>query len=217
MTGYYAKSLSGERLRRCYEIASPEVRAYLGGEIHRLLALPGARGSVLELGCGYGRMLAALAGSARWLVGIDNAMGSVAMAHAGGWPVATMDAATLGFASGAFDLVACMQNGISAFAVDRERLVAEAVRATRPGGTALFSSYSAAFWPFRLRWFEDQAAAGLLGPLDRDATRPGRIVCQDGFVSESVSPEGFEALAARHGRHRITDDGLSVFCEIFPA
>ena len=49
--------LSAERLQRCYELAPPEVQAYLEAEVQYLQAAtsPGAR--VLELGCGYGRVL----------------------------------------------------------------------------------------------------------------------------------------------------------------
>ena len=52
-----------------------------------------------------------------------------------------MDAAALGFRDRVFDVVVCIQNGISAFKVDRRALIAEAIRVTRPGGSVLFSSY----------------------------------------------------------------------------
>src|SRR5512143_2589129 len=127
LNDYYARSLSGERLRRCYELVSPEVRAYLDGEAARLVACRGASGRVLELGCGYGRVLTLLSGTARFLVGIDTALGSLALARRSGCRVAQMNAACLGFAAKSFDLVACIQNGISVFGVDPERLVSEAV------------------------------------------------------------------------------------------
>lgn len=214
--GYYARSLSGERLRRCYALASPEVQDYLRGENERLLASAGEAGRVLELGCGYGRILSALAGSTGFVAGIDTALASLALARVGGERVAAMNAARLGFAAGSFDLVACLQNGIAVFGVDRDELVGEAVRVLRPGGKVLLSSYSPAFWPHRLQWFERQSALGLVGPIDRDATRPGRIVCRDGFVSATVSADELASLASRFGLYEITDDGRSVFCEITP-
>ncbi|MBZ0089854.1 MAG: class I SAM-dependent methyltransferase, partial [Thermoanaerobaculia bacterium] len=164
------------------------------------------RGRVLELGCGYGRALAALVGTAELLVGIDTALGSLALARKGAWRVAATNAGSLGFRAASFDLVACIQNGISVFGVDRRRLVAEAVRVVHPGGTVLLSSYSPAFWPHRLEWFERQSALGLVGPIDFEVTRPGRIVCRDGFVSGTTSADEFASLAASFGRYEITDN-----------
>jgi SAM-dependent methyltransferase len=82
MGGYYARKLSGERLRRCYEIASPRVRRYLEAEIEFVLGRLEPRSHVLELGCGYGRMLRVLAGKAGRAVGIDTACESLLLARA---------------------------------------------------------------------------------------------------------------------------------------
>jgi hypothetical protein len=56
-SGYYSARLAGERLRLAYELAPPRVRQYLEAEIQHVASqLPtGAR--VLELSCGYGRVL----------------------------------------------------------------------------------------------------------------------------------------------------------------
>jgi SAM-dependent methyltransferase len=81
MAGYYARQLSGERLRRCYEIASPRVRRYLEAEIEHLLEAVGPRAQVLELGCGYGRVLRALAGKAGRVVGVDTSYESLRLAR----------------------------------------------------------------------------------------------------------------------------------------
>ena len=127
-----------------------------------------------------------------------------------------MDAADLGFCDGSFDLVACVQNGISAFKVDQERLIREALRVTRPGGSVLFSSYSERFWPERLNWFRIQADNGLLGEIDEEATGNGVIVCKDGFRATTVGPEDFFALAEKIAVDpEITEvDESSLFCEI---
>jgi len=92
----------------------------------------------------------------------------------------------------------------------------EAMRVTRPGGKALFSTYSAAFWPERLRWFESQAAAGLVGAIDYDQTKSGTIVCKDGFRAGTFSTEAFGVLCRRLGVEPVieTVDDSSVFCEI---
>jgi len=221
VTGYYAGRLEGERLDACYALAGPRVRQYLEAEIAHLRSRlqPGWR--VLELGCGTGRVTQRLLGDERQVTGIDTAPASLALAAAH-TPLGAaahwlrMDAVRLAFADGSFDAVACVQNGICAFGVDQAALLAEALRVLRPGGRAIFSSYADAFWPHRLAWFEAQAAAGLLGPLDLPACRDGYIVCSDGFRSGRVTPAGFAALCARIGVPGTVSeiDDSSVFCEI---
>ena len=63
MRGYYTGRLTGERLRRVYEIAPARVKQYLEAEIRHVLARMPRGGSVLELGCGYGRVAFRLAES----------------------------------------------------------------------------------------------------------------------------------------------------------
>jgi 2-polyprenyl-6-hydroxyphenyl methylase/3-demethylubiquinone-9 3-methyltransferase len=175
---------------------------------------------VLELGCGYGRVVSALAGAAARVVGIDTAQESVALARqlAGERSridFAVMDATATAFVDGAFDVVLCVQNGICAFGVDREVLVREAARVCQSGGRILFSSYAEAFWPHRLQWFERQAEEGLVGKIDREHTGDGVIVCRDGFRAGFLRPIDFEAVWARAGlTPRISEvDESSVFCE----
>jgi 2-polyprenyl-6-hydroxyphenyl methylase/3-demethylubiquinone-9 3-methyltransferase len=127
-----------------------------------------------------------------------------------------MDAGRLGFRDGAFDRVVCIQNGISAFHVDARALVRESLRVTRPGGIALFSSYSEAFWKHRLEWFVLQAEAGLVGEIDWERTCEGTIVCTDGFTATTMGARRFAALVEELGTSaRIVEvDSSSVFCEI---
>lgn len=206
-----------------YEIAPPRVRRYLEAEIEFALGRVRPGGAVLELGCGYGRVLLPLAAKAGLAVGIDTAEESLALGRrlAVGGPACDfllMDAAALGFRHRTFDLVVCVQNGMCAFGADRDLLVREAARVTRPGGAALFSTYASSFWPHRLAWFEAQAAAGLLGPIDHERTRDGVIACTDGFRAGALSPEELGALCASAGAPcRIVEvDGSSVFGVIEP-
>jgi|WetSurMetagenome_2_1015567.scaffolds.fasta_scaffold04255_7 SAM-dependent methyltransferase len=221
MSGYYREKLSAHRLERVYAIAPPRVRRYLDAEIDYVLARVRPGDAVLELGCGYGRVLGPLAAKARNVWGIDTSGESLALARAtiasaANCSLARMDACRLGFRDGAFDRVVCIQNGISAFHVDARELVRESVRVTRPGGLALFSSYSEAFWEDRLEWFALQAAEGLVGEIDRERTRDGEIVCADGFTATTVGARRFEALAEELDLSaRIFEvDSSSVFCEI---
>lgn len=136
--GYYTDKLSAERQSKCYEIAPPRVRQYLEAEVQHAFGKirPGDR--VLESGCGYGRILEGLAAHAATVVGIDSSPASLALARSmltrfSNCRLAAMNAVSMGFVNGAFDVVAILQNGISAFKVDRRQLIAESLRVTRPG------------------------------------------------------------------------------------
>ena len=221
---YYKASLSGERLRRVYDLAPLRIRQYLEAEVGHVLDRIGHGSRILEMGCGYGRVLPRLAERARVVVGIDTSMESLNLArrevgHLARCHLVAMDAAELAFAGGAFDCVACIQNGISAFHVDQRRLVREAVRVTRPGGKALFSTYAESFWDERLGWFELQARAGLVGEIDYDATKDGVIVCKDGFTATTVSAEAFRALTEDLDAavEMVEVNASSLFCEIIPS
>jgi ubiquinone/menaquinone biosynthesis C-methylase UbiE len=208
-------------LMQCYEVASPRVRRYLEAEIHYILSRLGPDDRVLELGCGYGRVALRLVSGRRHVVGIDTAEESLALARELTSPEARcefmkMNALELTYPAGTFDAIVCAQNGICAFGVDHDSLLREALRCARVGGILLFSTYSDRFWKHRLEWFQAQAAAGLLGPVDLEASGGGTIVCTDGFRAARITTEGWQELCARLGVDcRVAEvDGSSVFCEI---
>ena len=221
MGRYYSETLAGERLRACYELAPPPARAYLEAEIEFVAARTSRSTRLLELGCGYGRVLQRLIPRGCTAVGIDTSLESLRMAKpflaVGPAPrLLAMDALRIGFRDRSFNLTICVQNGISAFAVDQQVLLGEAVRVTRSGGTVLFSSYAERFWPDRLAWFEVQAMHGLIGKIDYRATGNGVIVCKDGFRATTVDAEGFRGLAESLGLvPRITEVAdSSLFLEV---
>lgn len=219
MVDYYSEKLSAERLKRVYEIAPPRVKQYFEAEIDFVLGNLNPGDTALELGCGFGRVASRLPEKAGTAFGIDTSFTSLSMARETFGtlfaPVAA-NAIALPFADGTFDLVACIQNGISAFHVDHRELLSEAIRVTRRGGKALFSSYSDKFWDDRLRWFQVQSDAGLLGELDTEKTGGGKIVCKDGFTGTAIRPEEFKALAADLDLNieLVEVDGSSIFCVI---
>jgi 2-polyprenyl-6-hydroxyphenyl methylase/3-demethylubiquinone-9 3-methyltransferase len=221
MPSYYTERLAAERLRACYDLAPPRTRAYLDAEIDFVLARTIPSMVVLELGCGYGRVLKRLLPEVQVACGIDTSLASLRMAleYVGPKPslrLACMDAICMGFRDRLFDLTICIQNGICAFAVDQRQLLREALRVTRPGGLVVFSSYSARFWEQRLEWFEIQSAHQLIGEIDYQATGKGVITCKDGFRLTTADEATFERLAADlRVTPRITEvDGSSLFCEI---
>jgi SAM-dependent methyltransferase len=201
MSGYYDRKLAASSLERVYELAPPRVQQYLRAEVDFAVGRLGPTAVVLDLGCGYGRTLPDLARAAAFVVAIDTSESSLALARArlSGLTnvlLARMDASRLAFADGSFDAVVCIQNGISAFHVDQRLVVCEALRVLRPGGVAMFSSYSDQFWEHRLAWFEAQAAAGLIGEIDPERTGEGVIVCTDGLTLTTVRPAEFATLVA---------------------
>ena len=221
MTDYYVQNLSGRRLQRCYDLASPRVRQYLEAEVRHVLRRLRPGDSVLELGCGYGRIAERLAAVARHVVGIDVALESLRLGRhlfgpTSGCQWLCSDALALSLSEATFDVVVCLQNGICAFGVDPVALVQEALRVTRRGGRVILSSYADSFWPERLAWFEAQAAEGLVGAIDHDASREGVIVCADGFRAARMTPEGFRSVCDRVGvdAEIFEVDGSCVFCEI---
>ena len=176
---------------------------------------------MLELGCGYGRVLRRLATKAKRVFGIDTSEASLrvaaeSMKSAASVHIAQMNAAALGFRDSSFDRVVCIQNGISAFHINPKTLISESLRVTKRGGLALFSSYSMKFWKDRLEWFRIQSEHGLVGEIDWDATREGEIVCKDGFRGTTYTEDRFASIVSELGRRcTITEvDESSLFCEI---
>jgi len=221
MGGYYELHLSGSRLQRVYDIASPRIRRYLQAETDQVIRRVHGDTRVLELGCGYGRVLREIARHVGQAVGNDTSRASLVLASSylrgvGNCDLVQANAARLAFPEAAFDATICIQNGISAFGVDRQRLVAEAVRVTRKGGVVLFSTYSPRIWLDRLGWFRAQSEVGLLGELDEAGSHDGMIVCKDGFRSQAVSDTELRTLFERVDQEAeiYEVDGSSLFAEV---
>jgi SAM-dependent methyltransferase len=221
--GYYNDKLSAERLKRCYEIAPPRVCQYLEAEENHVLEKIRPGDVVLELGCGYGRILPRLAQKAAWVIGIDTSLASLQLGkemvgHLANCHLLCMDAVQLAFHDRVIDCVICIQNGISAFHVNQQDLVRESLRVTKPGGTVLFSSYSDRFWRDRFYWFQLQSEAELMGEIDYEKSGDGVIVCKDGFTATTVRPHQFQSLTAEFDVDTkiVEVDKSSLFCEIVP-
>jgi len=204
----------------CYGIAPPRVRQYLNSEIEYVKSRIGPNEVILELGCGYGRVVFELATIADRVVGIDTAVESIELARELGADIvncefAVMDAIAMEFSESHFDSVICVQNGVCAFGVDQIQLFGEAMRVAKPGGKIIFSSYSSRFWKDRLEWFEIQAAHGLVGEIDHELTGDNVIVFKDGFRIGAMDENGFAELCNRFGIDPIITaiDDSSIFCE----
>ena len=201
--GYYAKKLNAEKLYQVYQTKIPQVIDYLRSEIEFVREHLGGNETALELGAGYGRIMKELSPSVRRITGIDVSEHSVALGREylkdlANCTVETMDAHTLAF-NEEFDVVLCLQNGLSAMKGNPENLIRRSLRVLAPGGTAFFSSYSLKFWEHRLAWFQEQAEKGLLGEIDMEKTGNGRIVCKDGFTATTFDHGDMERLGKASG------------------
>ena len=219
MVSYYEDKLSAERLRKCYEIAPSRIRQYLKAELDFLIQCTEGSNRILELGCGYGRVIKKLGRPMTEDLGCDTSQRSLRLAknYLNQLPnveLVCADASSLPFRQNVFDAVFCVQNGISSFGVNQRRLVAEAARVTMVGGLVIFSSYSTKIWKERLAWFRLQAQANLIGEIDETRTRGGTIVCKDGFRATTTSRMRFEKLFTDAGLiPRMRElDGSSLFC-----
>jgi len=218
---YYKDKLSANRLLRCYEIAPPRIKQYLNAEIQFVISNLHGTDLVLELGCGYGRVMKEVSPFVPWIIGNDISKGSLELARAymesyQNYAVFLMDASQMSFRSCIFDAVFCIQNGISAFGVNKKRLIAESIRVTKDNGIILFSSYSPKIWKASLEWFRKQSQFGLIGEIDEEKTRDGTIVCKDGFRSTTVSSDQFVELfdEFRLNASIIEVDESSILCKV---
>ncbi len=220
-TNYYTKHLSAYRLKKCYEIGSPRIKRYLQAELQFTLSHIQPSDTILELGCGYGRVLSILADKAKLVHGIDTSKNNLALAKAylkgkKNIKLHLMDAENLQFPGDMFNTVIAIQNGISAFKIIPEILVTEALRVTKNDGLVVLSSYAERFWNERLQWFVDQSNAGLLGEIDWEETKNGVIVCKGGFRATSFYRDDFDKLLVNMNLEGVIQevDNSSIFCII---
>jgi 2-polyprenyl-6-hydroxyphenyl methylase/3-demethylubiquinone-9 3-methyltransferase len=218
---YYRERLAAEKLRGCYELAPARIRQYLDAEVNHILQKIKSIDIVLELGCGYGRIIPYLARKASFVTGIDISPANLRLAqeylvNIHNCRLYEQNAIDLKFQENTFDVVLCIQNGISAFHIDKRKLVLESCRVTKPEGIILFSTYSEKIWYDRLNWFQLQAEAGLIGEIDYKQTRDGIIVCKDGFHASTVNADEFLSLTSELNAHVSVEevDESSLFCEI---
>lgn len=221
MKDYYSEKLNSNKLKRCYDVAPKRVKQFLEEEIMFVLERVGKDDVVLDLGCGYGRVSTRLINKAKQIIGIDISEENIKLAKAQyklskSISYFVMNASDLKFPDSFFDVTVCIQNGISAFKIDPKCLIEESLRITKKNGIVLISSYSEQFWRERLKWFQIQAAEGLIGEIDYNSTTEGTIICKDGFKATTFTKKKFIELSANFNVDtKIYEvDNSSIFCEI---
>ncbi|MGF7108491.1 class I SAM-dependent methyltransferase [Treponema pedis] len=214
---YYAVNLNSQKLLQVYDTAIPRIKRYLNEEINFVKKQLTGKESVLEIACGYGRILKELSPFAAHFTGIDISKDSIQFGQefllgCKNVELKTMDAFELPF-SEKFDIVLCLQNGISAVKGNPETLISKAIQALRKHGKAFFSTYSPHFWEHRLQWFKEQADKKLLGEIDEEKTKDGVIICKDGFKALTFSEKDLIDFGEKSGfNYEIKEvDGSSLF------
>ncbi len=220
MGQYYSESLSAERLEKCYKIGSPRLQQYLQRESEYVSEHIKPHHRILELGSGYSRVLSHFRKNTERVVGIDLSLKNLRYSTKLYGPTMNLNqcnAIALPFQNNSFDIVICIQNGISAFKENPSDLVSESLRVTKNQGICLFSTYSKNFWDERLEWFIQQSKEGLLGEIDFEQTGNGVIVCKDGFRATTYTKQDFEKIGKdlRISTDVIEIDRSSLFCRFY--
>ncbi|WDV46342.1 class I SAM-dependent methyltransferase [Clostridiaceae bacterium M8S5] len=202
-SNYYAKKLNSQNLFKAYDTHIPRIKQYLNEEIEFVRRNLTGDERVLELGAGYGRIVKELASSCKSIVGIDISKESVLLAREylkgiHNAEMITMDVHKPTFKS-KFDVVICLQNGLSAMKIATDESIKNILRMVTDGGKIYFSTYSEKFWEHRLMWFEEQSNKGLLGEIDMSKTKDGVIICKDGFKAITHTPEDLKKIGELSG------------------
>ena len=185
-----------------YEAAPPRIRAALAAEIDFLRRTLAGQGRVLEIGCGHGRLLAALHDSVGQWVGLDLLEGNLRRARARGLARTSLVAGRaegLPFQDEAFDAVICPQATLGLLGEGKLPAIREARRVTRGSGQLVFVVYSDSSAVPRVEWYREMHRRGLLAPIDWARSGPELLITADGHASECFRRERLEQLFAGAG------------------
>ncbi len=214
---YYSQKLNSQKLFKVYETKIPRVKQYFDAEIAFVRENLTGSERVLELGAGYGRIVKELAGNCKSIVGIDISdesvlLGKEYLKDSPNSEIMTMDVNHLTLEE-KFDVILCLQNGLSAMKVTSSDLIEKILGMVVSGGKVYFSTYSEKFWEYRVMWFKEQAEKGLLGEIDLDKTKDGVIICKDGFKAITYTPKDLKMIGQLSGyEYQIQEvDESSVF------
>jgi len=214
---YYASNLNAQKLYQVYQTEHARVKQYFEAEISFVKKHLLGTERILELGAGYGRIMKELSLNCASIVGIDISQGNVDfgkeyLKNVPNASLLVMDAHNMSF-NETFDVVLCLQNGLSAMKTQPLEYIKKIMALVAPEGKAFISSYSAKFWEYRLAWFHEQADKGLLGEIDEEKTKGGVIICKDGFRATTHSPEDMDAIGKASGfSYEVTEvDESSIF------
>ncbi|BCW92601.1 MAG: hypothetical protein KatS3mg007_0495 [Thermoanaerobaculum sp.] len=190
-----------EWVTRAYSVAPPEFQRLLQQELQWLRTR--AATPLLEVGCGAGRILAALGMQKGPVVGMDLVPRYLLAAKKLSLPVCWVagNGLTPPLRRGFWQTVIFAQATLGSLGGEdlRRRMVASLAELVAPGGWLLVTAYGPGARQARRAWYEAQQRAGLLPAFDETRTRDGTFAFVNGFVSQELSvkeladlrPQGF--------------------------
>lgn len=170
--------------------------------------------SILEVGCGEGRLLTVLADKSDDLKGIDLSLTAIKIAQDAHRYLANsqfyvMNATNLKFVNSSFDYTLCMMNTFGNFYYNKQKILTEMLRVTRPKGHIVISVHS------------EKALDNQILLYHRLGYKPEKIdddyvYCDSGLISERFSREKLEEmLNARNLKFKIDPLCLDAYlCDI---
>lgn len=202
-TNYYKKSLNSLKLVEVYNTKIERIKQFLNSEIEYVKSIITRNDEVLEIGAGYGRIIKEIASYVKYISGIDISKetieyGKYYLKGLNNVSLDVMNAYDLNYKE-RFDVVLCLQNGISAIKGNHNRLVECAINASKNTGKIIFSTYSPKIWEERLKWFVEQSEKELIGKLDMEKTKNGNIYCDDGFEATTFTENDFDKIGKSTG------------------
>lgn len=184
---------------RCQQLATPPIQALMRAEAEFLRALPETADSVLEIGCGSGRILEALADRSRVLAGIDLVFANLRYSRqrvAREMLLLQGDALRMPFADGEFAVATVMINTLGNFGEAQIPLLREM---RRVGRIVVAGCYSTHAETAQREWYAIMHAHGFLGTVDESKSTPFVCITTDGYRSERFDESKLSALFAAAG------------------
>jgi len=201
---FYERHGQASFLEACYSAAPPRILAALAEEIDYLRQTLSGVGRALEMGCGNGRLLEALAGVPEQWVGVDflepylhDARGRRRLAP--GTALVAGNVKGLPFADASFDAVVCPQSTLGLLGDLKLPAVSEAARVVRRTGRVVVLVYSELSVVPRVEWYTEVHRQGAMAPLDWKRSGPELLITEDGHASECFRHERLEALFRQAG------------------
>ena len=133
---------------RMIDKKSPElIQEFLDGEIEFINKHIKNNSSILEIGCGYGRLLQILAKNSKKVIGIDFSKNMVNLSknNLGNHQnviIELMDANKLSFKDNSFDYVVCLDNSFGNMPKIEQEVINEMKRVCKIGGEIIISVFS---------------------------------------------------------------------------
>jgi SAM-dependent methyltransferase len=162
----------------------------------RLIDFAGFRGQrLLEIGCGIGTDLVRFARGGARVAGLDLSETAIALAQknlaahglCGGLMIG--DGSTLPFADATLDVV--YAHGVLQYAPDARKIVDEAHRVLKPGGTAIFMVYNRVSWLWAMSKVTKVDLEHDDAPVLRLYSIPEFRTLLSGFAGTTIVPERF--------------------------